>query len=100
MPGRAKRSSQRRVRQRIVWREHSERKRCANRLLEPARIAQRAHQTMMGHDVLRIGGNRGAKGLGRLRRTACCEQIEAALRERIAGGTRENHDCFQNNGWI
>lgn len=100
MSSRTKRSSQRRVRHRIIWREHRERKCCANGLLKPARITQRAHQALVSHGVLRVGGKRGAKGCGRLRRTACCEQIEAALRERIAGEIGENHVCFQHNGWI
>lgn len=84
------------MRQRIARRKHGQRQRCANRLFQPSRTAQRAHQPVMRLHVLCVHGNGNAKSPGRLSRTACGQQSDAALRERIGSGIGKSHNSFQN----
>ena len=74
------------MRQRIVRRKHRKSHGRGHRLIQLARIAQRAHQAVMRLNMRRVFGNGGAKGLCRFGGTALGQQILCALGQRVGDG--------------
>jgi hypothetical protein len=66
-------------------------------VVELAGIAQGADQAVMSFNVGQVGSDRCAKGLGRFRRLAAGEQVEATVKERV-GGVIIGHGWFQDKG--
>jgi hypothetical protein len=81
---------QRGVGERIVGGEGCQSHCSGDGVVECAGIAQGADQPMMSLNVARISGDGGAKSLGRFRRLALCEQVEATVGVRV-GGVRIGH---------
>lgn len=65
----------------IGWGEGSERQGRADGLVELAGIAEGANETVVGFDILRVGGDGGAKGLRGISGIAGGELVKAMLGE-------------------
>jgi hypothetical protein len=88
------------VGQRVGGSESSEGEGGTDGLLQRACVAKGANQPVVGFVVSGIGGDGGAKGLGRSRWLAGCKQGYSVVRERSGGRLVGcGHGSLQDNGW-